>query len=228
MKVYVKEEEKVNKVPKVLSLIFGLFFICVSIVILYFSYKSTGSIIKTVTDMLFDFCMAFMFSGVFIIYLILKRPDLCTAKLLYKNKEEYLGKMINYMIFEVCTKGNVIYGLHNNEIRCFTYEDNDFDVNEYYNIKVSNNNIESIEEKCTGEKNCLKDYIVLNTIYMFRVMAFSVVVSGIIGLAFDRENFITYVVFVALVIIIYSAIAITKYNNKKMTDNLFEKSTKDE
>ena len=106
MKVYSKKEDIAFKTSKIVGFLMGLLFSVGPIVFVYLKRRYFFLIFDK--DMVvgvstyLPFFGLFIYGGISMMILALKKPVLCSAKLLSKNKENYLDKEITYMTFEIC------------------------------------------------------------------------------------------------------------------------------
>lgn len=147
MKVYVKKGEYQSPIPGIITIIIFLSF-AFGLLNEMLKYNNFIDILANVGIGIFVAIFFFCF-GIYFFYLLIKKPKKYTAKLISKVPTKYKGKDIIYMTFKVIKNINRQDDLTSDIYKCFTYEENDFIINNLYNIylKEFNWKIKKIEDK---------------------------------------------------------------------------------
>ena len=223
MKIYTDKNDRYFKGPKILQALVGLLMIIIPIVVLIKGYYRSGSIKESIVDsgILISFLLFFICFGVFYIYLSLRKPFLCSCKLISLNKEVAEDKTITYMAFEVCTKEGIIHSLTNNMIMCFTYDNVNLEINEYYDLLIGSSlEVKDIKGKSTENKYYFHDFFYSGMNWVVRIPIFSFFLVSIYCYKYDYTSRFIYLGAIILYIIVFIIIIIKKFLKKDKSNEI--------
>ena len=188
MKVYVKKGDCQSIIP---SILLTSFFLVVPIIIyikLFLGKNFMEALYKNAD--VFIFSVVFFVLGLFLLFSFFIKPQKFTCKLVSKKEEEYRGKKIFVMIFKFIKTDNNEFDYTPDDCICYTYGDNNFIINENYDVFVKGPNFKPIyvDACASSDTKTLKGVDLLPVFIAVEAILIGFVILGFVGLFYYKEN----------------------------------------
>lgn len=221
MKVYVKKGDCQSVF---LGIVFMFFFLICSIVVFIkmFTYSNFVEALVHV-GIAFIFALIFFVVGLGLLYSLLKRPKKYSEKLVSKMVDKYNGKDIVYMEFGVFKSNERYDDLVPESYKCFTYDDNDLVINNFYDIYIKEFNwqVKSVYKKTSNDIAKVPNSTMVPVfVAVVMIMIFDMLL-GILGMFYYHEYNNLYIVglIISVLILFLLVMFFIQYERDNKKDN---------
>lgn len=198
MKVYVKKEDKENRIPKIIAIISFLIFPAYIYYNVFESHMSFTNLLETYGIALV-ISTVFFLVAVMMIYTFFKKPKCYKATLIDKKVETYEKNKITYMTFKMKIKENQEDDYGHSICNCYTIEKNNLVIGNDYALGIKEFNWEPVfvTEIRNNKDNIVKEIpkVSINPIFLlFTLITLTILVICIMGLINHPDSMISYLI----------------------------------